>query len=113
MAAHCEACDGRVMSYRAYAVWTRRTARCAECGSAVRLRHFWTVVGLGAGLLVAALFLLTSLPMPSIGVGVIVAMSVALLALDYASYHLLTWEVDPSLEGEGGGGPPRPLPPGV
>jgi hypothetical protein len=102
MAAHCEACGGHVMPYRTYAFWMKRTARCEECGSHVRLRHFWSVVGLGMGLMAVTVGVLTTLPMPGTGIVVIAAMTAALLALDYASYHVLTWELDPALDVEEG-----------
>lgn len=113
MGAHCEECGGHVMPYRTYAFWMKRTARCAQCGTHVRLRHFWAVVGAALGLLAGALGLLASLPTPGAGIGVIAALTAALLALDYASYHILTWEADPAFEMEDDG--PRLLapPPGA
>jgi hypothetical protein len=98
MAAHCEACGGHVMPYRTYAFWMKRTARCAECGSPVRLRHFWSVVGLACAVMATTIAVLTTLPAPGTGIAVIAATTAALLALDYVSYHVLTWEIDPALD---------------
>jgi hypothetical protein len=88
------------MPYRTYAFWMKRTARCAECGAHVRLRHFWTIVGIAIGLMAASLVAFSTLPTAGVGIGVIVATAAALVALDYASYHILVWESDPAFDME-------------
>ncbi len=98
MAAHCEVCDGHVMPYSTYAFWMKPSAECEECGAPVRLRRFWTVFGLGGALFAVSLFALGWIGSVSGTLGAILVLSSTLLALDYASYHVLTWEADPSLD---------------
>ena len=97
MAARCDVCDGRVMPYRTYMLWMKPTARCEECGAEVRLRGFWTILGLGALISVGALTLLAGFSTPGAVFGIVLALSGALAAIDYASYHVLRWEADHEL----------------
>ncbi len=108
MAAHCEACGGHVMSYGRFAFWTRPTARCAECGSEVRLRHFWTVMAVSLLLVVPPMGLLALFPSVAGGVATAAVVTAVLLALDYVSYHVLTWEIDPAFDRDD---PPLLMPP--
>ena len=83
MAAHCEACGGHVMSYGRFAFWTRPTARCAECGSEVRLRHFWTVMAVSLLLVVPPMGLLALFPAVAGGVATAAVVAAVLLGIDY------------------------------
>jgi len=85
------------MSYRTYVFWMKPTAQCAECGAFVRLRRFWTMFGIGAGVLSLAVAAIAAFPSFSTGAGVAVALSLALMLVDYGSYHVLTWEADHKL----------------
>ena len=77
--------------------WMKPTARCEECGAEVRLRGFWTILGLGALLSGGALALLAGLGTPGAVFGTVLALSGLLAAMDYASYHMLRWEADHEL----------------
>jgi hypothetical protein len=98
VAAHCDECDGHVMRYRTYAFWLKPTARCEECGAHVRLRGFWTMAGIGGVIAAGLLAALAVIPSAARWVAVL-GLAALLSAIDYASYHFLSWE------GEGAIGP--------
>jgi hypothetical protein len=80
------------MPYRTYALWVKPTAQCAECGAEVRLRGFWTLTGIGLLSLALLPIVLTLFPAARLGPGAVVLLSGILLAVDYGSYHVLSWE---------------------
>ena len=77
---------------RTYALWIKPTARCEECGAEVRLRGFWATIGLGVVLSAGGLVLLAGFSTPGAVFGILLGLSGALAAIDYASYHVLRWE---------------------
>jgi hypothetical protein len=85
------------MPYRTYALWMKPTARCEECGAAVRLRGFWATAGIGAVLGAGTLTAVVGMSTPGAVFGTVFALSGVLAAIDYTSYHLLRWESDHEL----------------
>lgn len=97
MAARCDVCGGRVMRYGRYLRWMKPTATCDECGAPVRLRRFGIMVGIGAGIILAASAVLITAPSALLGLRLGLALSALVLAVDYGSYHVLRWEADEAL----------------
>ena len=99
MPARCSGCDGTVMPYRRYMFYMRPTATCDGCGKKVRMRG-WRVFVIAALVVAGSWALFYALTDFSVWVvGVTLFLAVVAFAVDWWSWHALTWDV----VDEGGG----------
>jgi len=93
MPARCSHCGNPVMPYRRYAFYMRTSAKCASCGTEVRLRHgriiIYGSIVVGGILTLAAILLVHSI---GAFVAAMVPVVIVTVALDYWSWRALAWD---------------------